>query len=373
MFRSLRPRLRASALLFALAAATCEGAPAGPEPRAGLYWTFVNNTPQTILLTHGPDDGSGCWDVSRLPPAVWLGSGKLAQYYLEHASCINDDVTVELDGGDYDQVRVRLWAGDPQRDLTLPPMTRHIHTATSACSWCRWGPMNLAASAGSVLQDVAFFGIGRFDTLRAITVLNPADPSQPDGSYRKLCNFDFRADGAELDADCQRGPASKVMRSSRLRMERLCAPGATVSSRDGLLVCDAWLDALPAGDYRELCQPTDYDPAGGELRAQCPDAADELRELRLDTFDACAEASPVSYRDGRLVCERAFVPTGSYLSQCTHVRYLDGVLRADCRTFVVFPDRQLDYRALCRPRSTVRFDTNRNELACDTPRSRRAR
>ncbi len=60
---------------------------------------------------------------------------------------------------------------------------------------------------------------------------------------------------------------------------------------------------LPGGSYRDSCTDFSFDLATGWLAARCLDRRGKLQQSTVNVLRACAQDSPLSNRDGRLVCD----------------------------------------------------------------------
>lgn len=335
--------------------------PAACAYGTGVYWSFVNRTTQAITLTPAPADDPICWEGSTLQPRVVVPAGLTATYYLE-VDCTDTEFDVDVQGGGFDGSRVGLWIGAPAPHPIAP--TRNVRTSFSRKRMLEAG---VGTSNRYMTTNLEFTGEGVNDTLRVGTGFQEGSGPLPPGSYRATCNADFTPATGMLTTDCLAGGGA-VVRDQVLGYPRACAPGSSVSNLAGAPVCDEYAAAVARGSYLRSCRVIDFDALSGMLVASCADDAGTPRTRSLQTYYACEVGSTLSNVHGQLACDRPFRPAGPYLSQCTHVDYADGVLQADCRSFVPLPGRRLDYQQACAPWSTVRLDLSDNQLACDTPK-----
>ncbi len=396
----------------------------------GVYWTFVNNTSQDIHLVLGDIDVLACWLPWTFRDDNLLPAGRSQTFYLE-TGCTDMAFTVQLHGAGYDGSRVRIWSGDAnplyaavtrhvQWAYSAKPLWKPAPRAIGSSSedldtairfngrgWydtieasVQIAPGHTPLPPGSYTDSCnadydAASGVLRTDCVGPRNVMRHEQnmnykhlckpgtnvlndhgqplceefsDSVPPGSYRDSCTLrDFDPRDGKLRVDCLNS-WGWLQQGRELNYTHLCAPGSPVVNADGKPLCEQLRDELPQGSYLDSCTPVDFDSQEGLLSARCQDHTGENADARLETYYRCAPGSTLSNDDGTLRCDTLFTPEGSYTSQCSDIRYDDGVLQASCRTLAPLGTLRLDYQQTCAPRSTVRVDNATLRLACDTPK-----
>lgn len=331
----------------------------------GIYWNFINNSPEDVVLHPQPSDPHECWDSSTFPDGTRVPAGSAILVYMERIGCVDSDFSVEVSGGEYDGAVARLWTDRQLSDHVA--VRRNARSARSGKAIPTVPDIAIGTSDARMDTQIRFTGAGYYDTVAAWVMFAPGGAALPPGSWRQTCLGSLDAASGRLTADCMDG-LRKTHLDTWLDYGSLCEHGSTVSNDQGSLRCDQLAPAVPRGSYLDTCRPYGFDATEGLLQAMCSDARGFEQPSSLELYYSCAPGSPLSNRQGQMVCDQAFMPAGSYRDQCPDPRYEDGVLRADCRTFVPLPGQVLDYQATCAPRSTVSLDTRINKLVCDRPK-----
>lgn len=332
----------------------------------GIYWNFINNSSEDVVLHPQPSDSHGCWDSSTFPDGTRVPADSAILVYMERIGCVDSDFSVEVSGGEYDGAVARLWT-DNQESYHVA-VRRNVKVARSDKAISIPPYIAIGTSDARMDTQIRFTGAGYYDTVAAWVIFARDGAPLPPGSWRQSCLGSQDAASGRLTADCMDAFRNTHL-DTWLDYGSLCEPGSTVSNDQGSLRCDQLAQAVPRGSYLDTCRPFGFDAAEGLLQAMCSDARGAEQPSSLEVYYRCAPGSPLSNRQGQMVCDQAFMPAGSYRDQCHDPRYDDGVLRADCRTFVPLPAQLLDYQATCAPRSTVSLDTRINKLVCDRPKT----